>query len=748
MNTFGTDPRARRGWPGARRAGRAVALFAASLAFGTAALAEERADKTKFQGSATLGADFYVIENPFDTANVTGFFDQYRYIRDKGAEVPFFADLTHLDLGWVHPDETYLLRLERWSRNAINENSRLGIRFKGLTVDAELRRYRSDALRFFPLGTEDDWAGMPLGLGFGTTYNPDVPGLITGFSSDVGAVFDGNYRIGVERLAFASEIALRPEGFGYDNKVLKQASLRAGYGSRTGNRQDSFLLDLSETLEPTSRFRGNRRAIDQSVTQAGLGAIIALAPGVDATLDFDVDRFRESAPVVTLGGLASAPGNGFTPNPAADSGREFFFVPDTNRYTGSLQVTARRAGAVVSAGAFGTHLEQTGRLSNLQTQYNLGLNSTTTASAHIDASMPLEFEGSNLELSGYVKYLYRKSDTDADAFAALDPVGSSQESPYIEERNELRGNLEIAARPLPSSRIALGYAVDWVDRDLAYPSGNGGIQPDVSVIHPESLSHRIFLKGHARLFRSLQIAGEIGQLWAPKVAYPTDLSEATSFTARGTYTLDRRLVSFPVTLALAARVLDGKNDKFDLPGPGPVSNGERRAKKFERTDWGYDLTLSLVPQNSWVVYATFSQSGDEQDSDYVRTTLARSAGGGAFYVDSIPHYESDLKSLLVGTRLSDLAGVDVAVSAALTWADMLTRGAAGVGSNVGELINVANRIESRILTLNSDADYRVRENLGVGVGYRFQQFVDDAQVSLLDLDETVHTISLRLTADF
>ena len=92
--------------------------------------------------------------------------------------------------------------------------------------------------------------------------------------------------------------------------------------------------------------------------------------------------------------------------------------------------------------------------------------------------------------------------------------------------------------------------------------------------------------------------------------------------------------------------------------------------------------------------------------------------------------------------------MDVGVSAALTWADMTTRGAAGVGSNVGELINAANRIESRILTLNSDADYRFRENLGVGVGYRFQQFVDDAQISLLDLDETVHTISLRLTADF
>ena len=709
------------------------------------AQAEEDAGATAFRGSATLGADFYVIENPFDNANVTGFFDQYRYIRDKGAELPFFVDLTHLDLGLVRPDDTYLLRLERWSRNAINSNSRLGIRFKGLSVDAEIRRYRSDDLRFFPMGTEDDWAGAPLGLGFGTTYNPDVPGLISGYTTDVDAIFGGNYRIGVERLALASEISLRPDGFGYDNGVLKEARLRAGYGSRTGHRQDSFLLDLAESSDPTSRFRGNRRAIDQSVTQAGTGAVIALAKGVDATLDFDVDRFREAAPIVTLGGLASTPGNGFTPNPGAAPDREFFFVPDTNRYTGSLQVTARRADAVVSAGAFATHLEQTGRLSNLQAQYNLGLNSTTTASAHIDATMPI---GSGFDLSAYVKYLYRKNNLDENSFAAVDPVGGDQESPYIKERNEVRGNVEIAAHPLPSSRIALGYAMDWVNRDLSYPAAGAGVQPDVSLIRPESLSHRLFLKGHARFFRSLQVAGELGHLWAPDVAYPTDLSQAVSFRARGTYTLPSKASPFPITISMAARVLDGKNNQFDLPGPGPVSNGARRSKNFERTDWGYDITLTAVPRNSLTAYGTFSQSGDEQASDYVRTTLARSAGGGAFYIDSIPHYESDLKSLLIGAALSDFHGVDLGLSAALTWADMQVSGAAGVGSDIGRLIDDANRIESRILTLNSDLEYRFRDGLGAGIGYRFQQFIDGAQLSLLDLDETVHTISLRLEVDF
>ncbi len=742
MNISGTDRK--RAY--ARGLVLALALTFAGLGISGQATGTESGDSSgdlSFEASGTLGADLYLIESPFDNDNVTGFFDQYRYIRDKGAQLPFFADLTHLNLGLVRPDTTYLIRAERWSRNAINENTLLDINWKGLVFDAEIRRYRSDALRFFPMGTEDDWPGVPQGLGFGTTYNPGVPGLISNFATDIDAIFANNYRIGIERLDVGGEIALRPEGFGYDNQVLKEARLRAGYGSRTGQRQDSFLLDLSEVADPTSRFRGNRRSIDQSLTNAGVGAVLAMGKKISASLDFDVERFSEAAGAVTLGDLATAPGSGFAPNPAAMLDREFFFVPDTNRYTGSLQMTSRQGGGILNAGVFATHLEQTGRLSSLQSRYNLGLNSVTTVSAHLDGTVPL---GSRFALSGFVKYIHRSNNIDENSFSAVDP-GGSQESPYIKKRDEIRGSMEVSTRPAPSTRVALGYAVDWVDRNLVYPSGAIGVQPDVSVINPKSLSHRVFLKGRARLFRSLQLSGELGYLWAPEVAYPTDLSQAVSFRARGSYSLRGGVAQVPLTVSFSGRVLDGKNDNFDLPGPGPVSNGARRAKNFERTDWGYDLTLTALPWASVALYGTFSQSGDEQDSDYVRTTLARSAGGGNFYIDSIPHYTSDLKSLIVGGTLSDLGGVNLGLSAAMTWAEMMASGASGVGSNIGQLINDANRIKSRILTLDSDFDYSIREGLVAGLGYRYQQFIDDAQLGPLNLDDTVHTIMLRLKLD-
>jgi hypothetical protein len=703
------------------------------------AWAEDDPEATVFRASATLGADFYLIESPFDNDNVTGFFDQYRYIDDKSAEVPFFLNLTHANLGLVRPDSTYLLRLERWSRNTDNQNGILNVDWKGLRFDANLRQYRSHALRFFPMGTEDNWPGTPLGLGFGTTYNPGVPGLNTGFTTDVGVLFDQNYRIGVERLDFDAEIALRPEGLGYGPGWLREGSLRAGYGTRTGHRQDSFLLDLLESniTEPTSRFRGNRRAIDQTVTNAGLGAVIALSENLDASLSFDVDRFTENSGIVTLGDLASAPG-GFVPTfgDPANLDREFFFVPDTNRYTGSLQLTQRGKASTLSAGLFASHIQQTGRLSNLQTRNDLAPNQATTVSAHLDGALDL---GSGFSLRAFAKYLYRYNDLDVNAFAAVDPAGS-QESPYIRERNEVRGSVELGMKPMRFTHLALGYAFDWVDRDLAYPAF-GGVQPGVSLIHPRSSSHRIFLKGRARLFRGLRVSGELGHLWAPEVAYPNDLSRALSFRARGSYTVSLPL---PVTLSLAGRVVDGENDEFDLPGPGPVTNGARRAKNFEQTDWGYDLTLTVLPSPDISVYSTFTQSGDEQTTDYVRTVLTRPAGGGAFYLDSIPHYTSDLKSLVVGSHFGDLHGADADLSAALTWADMMATGASGVGSNVGGLIGQANRIDSRILTVNADFEHPVRERLSVGLGYRFQQFIDEAQLGPLNLDETVHTVMIRV----
>jgi hypothetical protein len=62
-----------------------------------------------FVAEGTLGDQFYDLDAPYDTSNVAGFFEQYRYIRDQGATLPYFLDLLHFDVGVQRSDDTYLI---------------------------------------------------------------------------------------------------------------------------------------------------------------------------------------------------------------------------------------------------------------------------------------------------------------------------------------------------------------------------------------------------------------------------------------------------------------------------------------------------------------------------------------------------------------------------------------------------------------------------------------------------------------
>ena len=67
---------------------------------------------------------------------------------------------------------------------------------------------------------------------------------------------------------------------------------------------------------------------------------------------------------------------------------------------------------------------------------------------------------------------------------------------------------------------------------------------------------------------------------------------------------------------------------------------------------------------------------------------------------------------------------------------------------MGQLIDQANRIEDRIVTLNGELTHRLGDHVEVGAGYRFQQFINGIQLDPIDLNETVHTISAQVTVNF
>lgn len=755
MNTSDTEHRFRLRSARLRRAAVTALVF---VLLGALARAEDHT----VVADATLGVQFYVIDPPYDTSNVAGFFEQYRYIRDQGATLPFFLDLTHFNAGVKRSDDTYLLRLERWSRNPLNSNGYLDVNWRGLDVDFDYRRYRSDSLRFFPKGT---WGGdIPVPEAYGVQYHSDLcpptaldpsPCATSAFGLESSDVFARNNRIFVTRQSVGGEIALRPDGFGQPHSFFDQWRTRARYETRQGYRQDSFALgdpEENQFSNLSQSFRGNRRKIDQAVTSAGTTFVISPLGLFESSLSFDYQEFREQAPIVTLGSL-EVPGANPDPNPPGNE-RAFFFVPDTERFTGTLQLARRTDSAVFNAGVSASRLEQSGRFSPLQDYYGLCQgrgsncdNALTLVSAHLDGKVSLPAQ---ISLSAWAKYNYRDSDEArqrflADAFQVL---GSGfQESPYIQERNEVRGGLEVAARLARGIHLAAGYRFDWVNRNLVFSSSQFGIQPSVSLINPKSFDSEIFLRFRVRLLRSLRLSGETSGSWASEVAYPNDLSEAFRLRLRASYDLARRL-SLPVSLSVAGHVLDGQNDEFPWPNSDPAAG---RSTPFEKTAWGYDITLTAVPREGWVVFSTFAQNVDEQSFGYVRTDFARYFAGLipiSFYIDSIPHYKSNVKSLSLGTSLAIARGLKGDLSASLTWVDVGSRGAADVGSNVGQLINQANRIEDRILTLNSELDYQINDFVAVGVGYRFQQFINGVQLDPIELDETVHTIRAQITVDF
>ncbi len=739
MNIFGIE--------GRRIAGmRAVGILTFGILFslgGGRALASDIFENYELRSEVTVGTRLYVVESPYDNDNVTGFFDQYRYIEKKDQRLSYFFDFQdlfqHVDLGLMREDGTYLLRAEHFSRNAINSNTLFDFDWRGLDIDAEIWRIRSDSLLFFPSGTEEGWVPppgeQPSTFALGSTYSPMV---------SAGDFFVRDDRIYVERLSAGGEIGFRPEDFGLDTAFLDQARMRARHETRTGYRQDSFLLDSRENISSLQSFRGNGRRIDQSLTSLGSSLVLSPPGALTGLIAFDFEHFEEEAPIVTLADLAT-PASGITPPNARPEtlGREFFFVPDTNRFSLSLELARRGGGATFDFGAFASHLEQTGRRSNLQSLKGLPDNAVTTASAHADFFIPF----GSVDLTGFVKYNHRNNDLNQAVFAQLEPF-DRQESPYIKKRGELQASLEAGVSPYRGSRLGLGYALDRVDRDLVYPDpGSSGILPRVSLIGEKSLRHRVFLEGRGRFFRSLRASGELSYFRAPEVAYPTDLSEGIDFRARTHYTLPLSLLEFPISLTASGRVLDGENKEFELPCPAALACDSRK-RKFERLEWGYDLGLTLMPGDSFVFYGTFSQAADRQDFQYMRTDFPRYFEGASFFIDSIPHYESDVKSLTLGGTANAFYGIDFGLSASFTWVDLSANGDSNVGSNVGKLINEANRVDSRIFSLDGEIDYRISPVFEFGIGYRYEEFVDDAQLGPLDFDSSVHRITLRVSIDF
>jgi len=698
------------------------------------AAAPARAQELQWRGDATLGASFYDLESPFDD-DVTGFFDQYRYVRDKDSPLPYFVDLFHLDVGLARDDGTHLVRLERWSPWNWNDRAELRVDWRGLGLDVDSWRYRSEELRFFPSGTGATLPSPPAPPGtpfpvFGAVYNPDVP---------FAAIFQNDQRLAERRAGVAGALSLRLPDFDLQNPLATELDLFSRFEHRQGDEQDSFLLDSGRepTTSQLARFRGFRREIDQYVTTVGAGAVWLPWRLFTGDVELAFESFREEAPVVTVGSLAALDPRvvPITPDQAA---RAFHFVPDTDRWTGSLQLSRRLeslGGATLHGGGFLTHLAQAGRRAPLQDRLDLGRDSVTTWSTHGAFDLPL---GERFALGGFAKWLRRENGVDEGSFAALAPP-EGQVDPVLDQRSELGAGLEATARPVAGSLAGLGYRLRWVERELDFAPSPGAIRPAVNLLGGHSEEHTTYLRGSTRLLRSLQLTGEAGYAWAPQVGFPRDLERSVYARARGSYLWRKPL---PTTLAVQARFLDGENDGFELEAVDPAFSED---KDFERTEWSWGTTLSTVPAESLTLFASFHQARDEQEFAHVRSDLPRYLGppGLELFLDSRPEYTSQVSTLVLGGTQALGRRVDLSLASILTWVSARFDGS-GVTPDVLEEVD---ELASRILSLEGRAGWRVRRGVSLGLGYRFDAYRDDEEHEPLSYDADVHTVTVDVTVD-
>jgi hypothetical protein len=565
---------------------------------------------------------------------------------------------------------------------------------------------------------------------FGAVYNPDVP---------FAAIFQNDQRLDERRTGVAGSLSLRLPDFDLENPLATGLDLFSRFEHRQGREQMSFLLDSARepTTSPTARFRGSRRELDQYVTTVGAGAVLLPWQLFTGDVELAFESFREDAPVVTLGSLAAADPRivPITPDQAA---RAFDFVPDTDRWTGSLQLSRRfesLGGATLHGGGFLTHLAQAGRRAPLQDRLDLGRDSVTTWSTHGAFDLPL---GESFALDGFAKWLQRENGVDEDSFAALAPP-DGQVDPVLDARSELDAGLEATARPAAGSLAGVGYRLRWVERELDFAPSPGAIRPAYNLQGEHSEEHTTYLRGSARLLRSLQLAGEAGWSWAPQVGFPRDLERSVYARARGSYLWRKPL---PTTLAVHARFLDGENRDFELEAVDPAFSED---KELERTEWSWGTTLSTVPAESLTLFASFQQARDEQKFAHVRSNVPRYLGptGLEFFLDSRPEYTSQVSTLVLGGSQALGPRVELSLATILSWVSARFDGS-GVTPGVLEEVD---EIASRIFSVEGRAGWRVRRGVSLGLGYRFDAYRDDEQHEPLSYDTDVHTLTVDVTVD-
>ena len=676
------------------------------------------AEEYEVKWSASIEAVVKDFESPANDDGVTGFFDQYEFTADKDRDLPVQLAIPELSLDVLGAEETPLLQFRFLSPTSnlgvtdvsdgnvfLNQRADLFARRDGYALDVDYRRMRTYELRLFPRPSD---VGRDIGSFFNDDTAPDD-------------------RFSMQRMGAGGELRLRgllKNASKPLTELMPELAFRGRYEKRDGHRQFRYLLDNPiDSTTPTSSWRGHTSERDQRLSTFGAGAVLTPGGWFTMVLDIDHERFRENAPAY-LQSEISDPG-------VRSNSRTINFVPGTDRTTGSARLQRRFGDRAVLRGGFqGASLRQVGDLTPTQSATGLRDNEIRFYSADLAGDV---FLTDAVSTNAYFKYDFRDNRIQRDT-ALFNPRWGdpSQVAPFLETLEEVRAGVEVQYRPRPARVIAIGYRGEWVDRDLDYanPTDPWGLTNEIilennAVVHPKTETHSIYLRGRARPTRGLSLSGEAGYLNAPETGYIRELSEAVYFEFNGSY---RAPTEMPLTLTLFGRGEFGENDEFRQNSATPGLPDTDR--DFERNDWGYGLTGTLLPHKLLTLFASFFQRQDAQDFQLVRSIQSRTFepyGPGSqvdFFEDGPLDYQSKLTNVLFGGRYQITERTDVSLSYSYTHS--YSRFSAD--DTTANTLEQTSKILSDIHSVDANVGHWLRDGLRIYAGYRYDDYQDRVQV--------------------
>ncbi|RIK94651.1 MAG: hypothetical protein DCC71_23410, partial [Proteobacteria bacterium] len=466
------------------------------------------------------------------------------------------------------------------------------------------------------------------------------------------------------------------------------------------------------------------------------GRLVAEPLGLaTSVLDVSWQRFRELEPTALVGDVAALDP---AVRPSGDAGRRaLFFVPDTNRLSGALRVSRRLGEATLHGGAYASRLSQTGTKTPLQRAARLRGNDVTTFSAHAAADVPIT---DWLGVDAFGKAAFRNNGLPQGTALFADD-NRTQLAPFLRQLRDLRGGAELVAAPMPGARVAAGWRVRDVDRDLEYPElvardgiAQRALRPEVSLVRGDATQHAAYLRGHARLLRRTRVSGEAGFEWSPAIGMPTDLEKSAYAEARVSHGVRSPL---PLTLSVFGHWRNGSSDGFELASSFA---GRSKDKDYERraADWGASVTA--VPSDATTLYLTFTQQWDRRRFPHLRSNVPRPNGAAflRFFVDSELGWQSHVRVLALGGTLRLTRAVDFSLGGWLTWAD----GRFPRGGQSADALDPPNEIDLTYASAEAALGVQVRPDLRLGLAYRFDRYRDDARLDEPDLDGHDHAVTL------